>query len=243
MGGEGACFLHCPPGIAPRPRNTGWYASFGTLSQAPSGVDYTTDGWRLMGATFDPSGLYRQRAALRFLEREGLDAAAIHAHALGLQRRFLDVVRELALPIFDEERLVVKMDLPRGNFLTFDHPDATTWYERLRAANIVTDMRQPPASGFGLYLGSEDIDRLATGSRKSPDRMERTMETTPSPSPTYSSYLQLDKILSAQAPMSDAHDELLFIVIHQASELWISFACTNSAPPGPRSAQTRSPPH
>ncbi len=47
------------------------------------------------------------------------------------------------------------------------------------------------------------------------------METTPSPSPTYSSYLQLDKILSAQAPMSDAHDELLFIVIHQASELWI----------------------
>ena len=47
------------------------------------------------------------------------------------------------------------------------------------------------------------------------------METTPSPGPTYSSYLQLDKILSAQAPLSDAHDELLFIVIHQATELWI----------------------
>jgi tryptophan 2,3-dioxygenase len=41
----------------------------------------------------------------------------------------------------------------------------------------------------------------------------------------YPEYLQLDKILNAQAPESDkhgvkAHDELLFIVIHQAYELW-----------------------
>jgi tryptophan 2,3-dioxygenase len=38
---------------------------------------------------------------------------------------------------------------------------------------------------------------------------------------TYSSYLDLDRILSAQHPASDAHDELLFIIIHQASELWL----------------------
>ncbi|MEY3398092.1 MAG: hypothetical protein RL220_686 [Bacteroidota bacterium] len=41
----------------------------------------------------------------------------------------------------------------------------------------------------------------------------------------YSSYLQLDKILNAQELESDkrnqhAHDEMLFIVIHQAYELW-----------------------
>jgi tryptophan 2,3-dioxygenase len=41
----------------------------------------------------------------------------------------------------------------------------------------------------------------------------------------YSDYLQLDKILGAQSPESDrhgqpAHDEMLFIVIHQAYELW-----------------------
>ncbi len=41
----------------------------------------------------------------------------------------------------------------------------------------------------------------------------------------YSDYLQLDKILSAQLPEGDrlgepAHDEMLFIVIHQAYELW-----------------------
>src|ERR1700682_1502912 len=41
----------------------------------------------------------------------------------------------------------------------------------------------------------------------------------------YSDYLQLDKILDAQYPESDrlqqpAHDEMLFIVIHQTYELW-----------------------
>ncbi|MFD0806979.1 tryptophan 2,3-dioxygenase [Nocardioides caeni] len=40
------------------------------------------------------------------------------------------------------------------------------------------------------------------------------------PSLTYSSYLALDDVLSAQHPRSDEHDELLFIVIHQVYELW-----------------------
>ena len=38
---------------------------------------------------------------------------------------------------------------------------------------------------------------------------------------TYASYLDLDRLLAAQHPVSGAHDELLFIVIHQASELWL----------------------
>lgn len=38
---------------------------------------------------------------------------------------------------------------------------------------------------------------------------------------SYSQYLQLDKVLGAQKPLSGQHDEMLFILIHQASELWI----------------------
>lgn len=38
---------------------------------------------------------------------------------------------------------------------------------------------------------------------------------------TYASYLDLERLLAAQHPVSGAHDELLFIVIHQASELWL----------------------
>jgi tryptophan 2,3-dioxygenase len=38
---------------------------------------------------------------------------------------------------------------------------------------------------------------------------------------SYSDYLGLDKLLSAQHPISDAHDEMLFIIQHQTSELWM----------------------
>ena len=38
---------------------------------------------------------------------------------------------------------------------------------------------------------------------------------------SYGDYLQLDTLLAAQQPRSDSHDEMLFIVIHQASELWM----------------------
>lgn len=41
---------------------------------------------------------------------------------------------------------------------------------------------------------------------------------------SYGDYLQLSKILSAQAPLSNAHDEMLFIVQHQTSELWMRLA-------------------
>lgn len=38
---------------------------------------------------------------------------------------------------------------------------------------------------------------------------------------TYADYLKLDVLLSAQQPLSDLHDEMLFIVIHQTKELWM----------------------
>ena len=38
---------------------------------------------------------------------------------------------------------------------------------------------------------------------------------------SYGDYLALDSILDSQRPLSDAHDELLFIVQHQTSELWM----------------------
>ena len=38
---------------------------------------------------------------------------------------------------------------------------------------------------------------------------------------SYGDYLHLDEILSAQHPLSTQHDEMLFIIIHQASELWM----------------------
>jgi tryptophan 2,3-dioxygenase len=42
-----------------------------------------------------------------------------------------------------------------------------------------------------------------------------------SQSMSYGDYLQIDTILSAQKPLSPTHDELLFIIQHQTSELWM----------------------
>jgi tryptophan 2,3-dioxygenase len=47
---------------------------------------------------------------------------------------------------------------------------------------------------------------------------------TEKPGLTYGSYLDLERILSAQHPLSDRHDEMLFIVIHQTKELWLKQA-------------------
>jgi tryptophan 2,3-dioxygenase len=41
---------------------------------------------------------------------------------------------------------------------------------------------------------------------------------------SYADYLRLDAILGAQARLSDAHDEMLFIIQHQTSELWMRLA-------------------
>ncbi|MDR5865293.1 tryptophan 2,3-dioxygenase [Halomonas koreensis] len=38
---------------------------------------------------------------------------------------------------------------------------------------------------------------------------------------SYGQYLDLERLLDCQHPVSDQHDEMLFIVIHQASELWM----------------------
>jgi len=45
---------------------------------------------------------------------------------------------------------------------------------------------------------------------------------------SYGQYLKLDPLLKLQHPLSDQHDEMLFVVIHQASELWMKL-CLHEA--------------
>lgn len=41
---------------------------------------------------------------------------------------------------------------------------------------------------------------------------------------SYGDYLELDRLLDVQRPLSSAHDEMLFIIQHQTSELWMKLA-------------------
>ncbi len=160
MAGENVCFIHCPDGYAPRPRDTGWYAAFGALTAKQEGVPYGPQGSRFWGATFDPVGFYRQRAVFDWMTRIGLTVPAIHHHALALQERFLEGVRARAIPAVLGARLVTPMQgAGRGHFLTFETPDAASMYGRLAAAHIITDVRGDRIRfGFGCHQTAEDVD-------------------------------------------------------------------------------------
>lgn len=162
MAGEGACFLHCPPGFAPRPRDTGWYASFGALAGPQGEIGYAPGGWRFMGATFDPSGLYRMAAVFDWLDGQGLDVPAIHGHALALQELFVAGIAQRPCGILAPGHLVLPLSQPaRGNFLTFRHADAPAWHERLAQAGITVDVRGDRLRvGFGLYQNAGDVESL-----------------------------------------------------------------------------------
>ncbi|MDX2089921.1 MAG: aminotransferase class V-fold PLP-dependent enzyme [Kofleriaceae bacterium] len=162
MSGEGCCFLHAPPGYGPRPRNTGWFAAFGALEDAahPGDVVYAPGGGRFLGATFDPSALYRFNAVMDWLDSVQLDARAIHNHVVRLQEAFVAALRGANLPLREEQLVVPLAEANRGQFLTFQTSDAANIHARLLAANMVTDVRGDRLRfGFAIYHDADDIPR------------------------------------------------------------------------------------
>ena len=168
MAGEGACFMHVPPGYGPRPRDTGWFAGFGALESSANAVGYGADGSRFLGATFDPIGLYRLNAVMDLLARLRLDIAEIHRHSHRLQAMFArELVATSSAELHPEQLVVPIGNRDRGNFLTFRAGSAGDLHRRLLAAGIVTDYRGDRLRfGFGIYHDDEDIDRLMDALRR-----------------------------------------------------------------------------
>ena len=160
MAGEGCAFLHAPPGFAPRPVITGWFGEFEDLSLGPARVGYAPDATRFMGATFDPSALYRFNAIQRMLSENELDTARISAWVAQLQEQLLAACRETAL---GQAELLNPLDgTPHARFLAFRSPHAQRWNEALKARNCITDVRDRVLRiGLGIYHDEEDIDRFA----------------------------------------------------------------------------------
>ena len=160
MAGEGMGLMHCPPGFGPRPPVTGWYAEFDGLTATPGQVGYAPDARRFMGATFDPSALYRFNAVRRMLAREGLTTAAVNAHVEPLQRQLLDSIAGTALA---QAEVLNPLDHgPHARFLAFRDARAGTWNEALAAERIVTDVRGDVLRiGFGLYHDEQQVAALS----------------------------------------------------------------------------------
>jgi selenocysteine lyase/cysteine desulfurase len=129
------------------------------LSLPPSSVGYAKDARRFLGATFDPSALYRFNAVQRMLRENGLTTARVASHVEALQRQLLS---ELADTPLAAAELLNPLDArPHARFLAFRSPDAQRWSAELKARNCITDVRGDVLRiGFGIYQDSNDVDRL-----------------------------------------------------------------------------------
>ena len=166
MSGEGMGFMHCPPGFGERPPITGWYGEFGELTAPPgSSVGYTRDAMRFMGATFDPSALYRFTAIRQMFAENGISTARLAARVANLQQQLLDSLDGTAL---GEAELLNPLDgKPHARFLAFRDSRAQRWCADLMAKNCITDVRGDVLRiGFGLYQDEEDVDSFAALARE-----------------------------------------------------------------------------
>jgi selenocysteine lyase/cysteine desulfurase len=112
-----------------------------------------------MGATFDPSALYRFNAVRRMLSDNGLTTARISEHVEALQRHLLDSLD--TTPLGPAELLNPLDGRPHARFLAFRGPDAQRWYAELKARNCITDVRGDVLRiGFGIYQDESDLERL-----------------------------------------------------------------------------------
>lgn len=162
MAGEGACFLHVPPtALQLRPRNTGWFAAFGALDEKIAGrVPFSSGAMRFMGATFDPTGLYRFNAVMRWRQQVGLTTEKNREHAHTLQREFVDGL-DVTGPLSKEQLVVPIANPARGQFLTFRTTEARALCATLKLHRVSTDARDDRLRfGFGPYHSAADVAEL-----------------------------------------------------------------------------------
>ena len=140
--GEGSCWLLLPEDAENfRPRHTGWFADFGGLGDDQSETKYGPGGMRFLGATFDPTALYRAVWTLRWMDEEGLTPRVLRTQSLratqlivALHDRFDFAARGVVLASPREPQ-------QRGAFVTFETDNAARLAESLAMRGVRVDRR------------------------------------------------------------------------------------------------------
>ena len=168
MAGEGAGFIHAPPGYAPRPAFTGWFADFGAMEGKQGEVAYGRDGSRFLGATYDPTGLYRFNAVCAALNREGVTNADVTARVAALRETLEAAIEAGDAGVLREAQLLrPNANGPNARFVALRHAKAVEWKTRLMEADIITDARDDALRiGLGLYHDAEDIGPFCAAVKK-----------------------------------------------------------------------------
>lgn len=163
MSGEGCCFLAAPRCVAERPEITGWYAAFGDLIAPPAGgVGYARDASRFLGATFDPSGIYRFNAVQDMLAEQGLTKEIMSRHVQALLAQLSDkIAAGEAGALKEAAQLNDVSQLPCARFLALQHPNAQDWQKALHKAGVMSDVRGDVLRlGLAIYHSDADVERF-----------------------------------------------------------------------------------
>jgi len=158
--GEGICFMTVPKGTEARPINTGWFASFETLTSSQETVEYSNSAMRFAGSTYDSCGCYRMNAVMDMFKKENLTVSSVHERVLELKKYFVSKINEAS---FEDLKNIIeeKGELTQGHYVTFKTPRANEIEEILGKNNITVDSREDRLRfGFGLYHDLSDIDNL-----------------------------------------------------------------------------------
>ncbi len=140
--GEGCCWLQLPAAATDfSPRHTGWFADFDGLEAAADTVSYGPGRHRFLGATFDPTSLYRSRAVLSWMDAEGLTPTVLREASLDRTQLLIEGYDELALAARGLGLATPRDPEARGGFVSFRRPDARQLKERLRERGVRTDAR------------------------------------------------------------------------------------------------------
>jgi selenocysteine lyase/cysteine desulfurase len=168
MTGEGAGYIHAPPGYAPRPEYTGWFADFVAMEGKQGGVAYSNNGGRFLGATYDPTSLYRFNAVCAMLTAEGLGTREITHRVATLRATLEDAIAAgEAGKLRDATLLRPNRAAPNARFIALRHHDAVQWKSTLMASNIVTDARDDVLRiGLGLYHDEADVPAFCAAAAK-----------------------------------------------------------------------------
>lgn len=152
--GEGLGFMSVPDD-APSPLFSGWFAAIEGLETHQQGPLFHTDGRKYLGATFDPSGIYRFNSFSEHFKDYG--PKGLLQFVDDLKIFFLDELEKRS-PLGLKESLVIRDAQKCGHFLSFKTKDAQNLYSSLKDKGILTDYRDDVVRiGLGTYHNKEDI--------------------------------------------------------------------------------------
>jgi kynureninase len=165
--GEGACFALIPKKyFGARPVYSGWFASFGSLSQTQNenDVPYALGSGCYAGSTLDYSGIARLGAVLNHWQQNQITVESISSYVAKLQRQFLKGLNQNVCALKQSHLVFQPEQLPeslRPRFLAFELATASKLCAELRKHNVDTDVRGNRIRfGFGVYHSEECVERV-----------------------------------------------------------------------------------